>query len=676
MDKNKSPLYGDEGMWLLNALPHERIKERYNVDLPDTFGEHVMKAAVRMNSGGSAAFVSKEGLIATNHHVGRSHVHDLSTKDSDYIKDGFLARTRDEELKVPQLEVNVLDSIEDVSDRVLEHAGKDRDKEIAAIEEESKKETGLRSDVVTLYQGGKYHLYRYKKYTDVRLVFSPEERIASFGGDFDNYEFPRYCMDIAFFRVYDNNGKPLTPESHLTFSSKPLIEEELLFIAGHPGKTDRLTTLSAIKDIRDRALPFRLTSLRRLEIMLEQYSGRSLEAARRASETLFTVQNLRKRYLGQIASLQTPAFMELVEKREAAVKKNVELANNPWESIEKALASLKEIQQEYDLFESMIGFGGHYDKPKPLRSNWSTYLAIARTIVRMSEEDTKPSGDRLPEFADAKRDSLLEELYSSSPIYNDLERTILADALSLLVETYGPNDATVKEVLDGKSPQARARELVHGTHLEDPEVRKQLVNGGKEAVAESKDPMIALAKTIDGRARKVRERMDAEVQDVFEDAYNDIAQAQFAAYGEVVYPDATFTLRVAYGTAKSVVYEEDTLEHFTTISGTLAHGEKHGNAGLWELPPRWQEKIEWVKSAQAPFNFITTHDAHGGNSGSPVFTKDFEYVGILFDGIIEGEGTVFQYDDKTRSVCVSAAGVLEILKNIYGAENLVNELEG
>ena len=679
--KKNDVLFGDEGMWLLNAVPNARVKDRYGVSLPNDFGQRVMSAAVRVNSGGSASFVSNDGLIMTNHHVAHGLIASVSTADNDMVKNGFYAKTRDEEIKIPQLEVNVLASIEDVTQRVRGKVASARKAEIGKIELESKQKTGLRSDVVELYQGGAYHLYRYERYTDVRLVFAPEMAIASFGGDFDNYEFPRYCLDVTFLRVYDNAGAPVVPKQHLKLTTDELSEGNLLFVAGHPGRTDRLTSYDTLVDVRDRGLPYRLASLRRLEISYDQYAGRGPEFARRAEREIATVKNLRKRYVGQLAALQDPTFMARAYVRESALKKAVakvpglkKRIGDPWADIRKALVAMNKVNMEYEVFESHIGFGGHYDAPRPMRSNWTTYLAIARTIVRMVHEDTRPSAKRLSEFADAKRESLLAELYSPSPIYNDLEVWKLTDAFRLLLETFGPNDKLVQKILNGKDPHTRAAELVHGTGLEDIENRKRLVAGGVKAVKASKDPLIMLALLIDKRARAARTIMATKVKGVFEDAYARIADAQFAVYGTDLYPDATFTLRLAMGTPQGLVLGDDTFPHYTTIAGVLEHQAAHSGVKPWVLPPSWEKAKEWVKGAHIPFNFITTHDSHGGNSGSPVLTKDFQCVGILFDGVQSGQGSTFMYGDYERAVCVSAHGILAILEHVYKATSLVKEL--
>ncbi|MCL9972114.1 MAG: S46 family peptidase [Candidatus Pacebacteria bacterium] len=667
----KSPLFGDEGMWLLNQIPRSRIRSRYGVLLDDHFGTRVMSAAVRLTNGGSASFVSSEGLIMTNHHVAHKLIASVSTAERDLVAQGFYAPRREDELKIPHAEANVLVSIEDVTERVLKAKASERKKVIAALELESKQKTGLRSDVVELYQGGAYHLYCYERYTDVRLVFAPEMAAASFGGDFDNYEYPRFCLDVTFLRLYDASGVPVKPRQRLTLVADAPTEESLLFVAGHPGRTDRLTTYAALMSARDHGLPYRLRSLARMEILYQQYAGRGSEYARRVEREMQTVMNLRKRYMGQRAALQDPVFMRRIEQRERAQKS---LDPKPYATIERAVRTFEKHAVEYDLWESMIGYGGHYDKPSPMSSNWTTYLGIARTLVRMAAEDTKKSADRLPEFADARRESLLEALYSPAPIYSDLEEWKLADALSLLLETYGTEDATVQAILGGLSPMARARALIQRTTLGDPEVRKRIAEGGARALKTTTDPMIKLALLIDARARAVRTAVETQYKTPCDAAYARIAQLQFETFGTELYPDATFTLRLAFGTNKRHVADDTVMPPYTTIAGTYAHEVAHQAKRPWTLPLSWKRAARWGSVSQVPYNFITTHDSHGGNSGSPVFDKDFHCIGILFDGISSGQGSTFMYGEYERAVCVSSAGILALLAHVYKATGLLKEL--
>lgn len=676
----QSILQGDEGMWLPNVLPLGRLKELYGFEPPSGWVEHVQKASVRMNNGGSASFVSPSGLLVTNHHVAESILGDLSSPEKDYIADGFYAESLEDEVRAPQLEVNILWEIDDVTERVNASVTSDmtiaesqeaRKAEIVRIEKESFDSTGMRSDVVTLYQGGRYHLYRYKKYTDVRLVFAPEYAIASLGDDIDNYEYPRYCLDVAFFRVYEN-GKPLTTPYFFRWAKENSKEGDLLFISGHPGHTDRLSTFARIKYLRDFGLPYQLTLLRRKEISLQQYAGRSFENTRRAHRPLHSAQNTRKRFIGQLAALQDPAFMSAVLEREkelrSGVAANMEMQakyGDAWEMVEKAEAKLLTIRDELNFFENGLGFS-------------SEYFHIARTLVRLVEENKKPNEKRLREYADSSRDSLLDELFSPAPIYDDLECHTLADSLALLAETLGFDDPLVEKILDGKGPRERARELVSQTKLGDVAWRKCLAEEGERAVAESQDSFVLLARLIDERSRTIRKIFEVEVEEVRERAYAKIAEVQFALYGEDVYPDATFTLRFAFGRALGYVDGGEAVSCQTTIGGTFAHADKHNNERPWKLPESWNSRrAELLQSAKA-FNFVTTHDSHGGNSGSPVIDADLRIVGLLFDGNVQSLYRTFAYLDGTaaRSVSVHAAGIFEALEKIYHVERLIQELSG
>ena len=680
MDKNVI-LSGDEGMWPLNLIPKDRLKKLYSFDTTDKWLTNVQRSCVRMNNGGSASFVSGDGLIATNHHVASSILHALSSEGKDYLYDGFLARTHAEELKAPQLEVNVLWEIEDVTARVEDATRpaatdaartENRRAIIATIEKESKKVTGLRSDIVTLYNGGRYHLYRYKSYTDIRLVFAPESAIASFGGDIDNYEYLRYSLDVTFFRVYEN-GKPLKSPNHFTWSTKAPVMGETLFVAGHPGTTDRLTTYDRVVMMRDIILPDLMSQIYRQEIILQQFSGRSPEQERQAKDDLHSIQNIRKRYAGQLASIQTPSFTAKLFEQEkivrTAVKKNRALAKQtgePWNEIRDAYAFFLTFRQEYVVFEGARGFK-------------CRYFSLARTIVRLVQEDGKPNAKRLTEYGDARRQPLLDRLYSPAPIYPDLEEIVFTDSLRYALEMLGPADKEMQSILGGKSIEAIAHEYVLRTKLGTVATRKKLVTGGIEAVRESKDPFIQLALLIDTRARKARALFETKVDSIIEDAYSRIAHARFALFGESIYPDATFTLRLAYGSI--VPYHDNTVlePNFTTIGGVFAHGVLHENIFPWKLPDSWEKKKTLLIEDHAAFNFITTHDTHGGNSGSPVITKDLAITGLLFDGIVHTQGgDSFRYmaEEKDHTVCVHSQGIYTVLKKVYRATELVKELDG
>ena len=667
----------DEGMWLFNQPPRKQLREKYGFDPTDAWLEHLQKSAVRFNSGGSGSFVSAGGLVMTNHHVGADSLYKLSTAEKDLLKSGFHARTHAEEMKCVDLELNVLVNIEDVTDRVNAAVKPGMDAAAAqtarravrnTIEKESLDKTGLRSDVVTLFQGARYNLYRYKKYTDVRLVFAPEKDIAFFGGDPDNFEYPRYDLDISFFRVYED-GKPVKPAHYLSWSKAGAIDEELIFVAGNPGRTNRLNTVAHLEFLRDRVYPNTLDVLRRREVLLRTFSERGLENARRAQDELFGYQNSRKARLGALAGLQDPAVIEAKRKAERSLRQAV--ANDPklrdtrdaWDEVVKALTAWNQIFVDYELYERGQAFN-------------TELFTIARMLVRLSDESAKPNADRLREYAEAGLDSLKQHLFSEAPVYPDLETVKLTDSLGFLLERAGAENPFVKQIMADMSPSARAAQLVAGTKLADVKVRKQLAEGGKRAIESSDDPMIALARTVDVPARKVRKTYEDKVEEPLRQAYAKVAQARFAIEGDTTYPDATFTLRLAYGQVKGYEDAGKKLPAWTTIGGAYRHVEEHGGLAPFALPASWvkdQDKL----NLETPFNFVSTADIIGGNSGSPVVNRAGELVGIIFDGNIQSLVLDFVYTDKeARAISVHSSAILEALRKVYDAGPLVDELTG
>ena len=668
--------HADEGMWLFTNPPRKVLKEKYNFEPSDEWLKNVQQSAVRFNSGGSGAFISRDGLVITNHHVGADALQKLSTPDRDLVAKGFYAKTRDEEIKCVDLELNVLQSIEDVTKRVNDavkpdmsaaDAQKARRGIINTIEKESLDKTGLRSDVITLYQGGEYHLYRYKKYTDVRLVFAPEQDIAFFGGDPDNFEYPRYDLDICFFHVYED-GKPAKIEHYLPWSKNGAADGELVFVAGNPGKTDRLDTVKHLEFLRDRSFPSTLRTLYRREVLLNAYSQRSLENARKAKDELFGIQNSRKARIGGLAGLQDPAIMAQKEKDEKslrdAVAKDSKLKDYApaWDDVAKAIDQWDKIYTNWALLERGMAFN-------------SELFQIARTLVRMAEEDTKDNADRLREFGSAGRESLEQQLFSEAPIYDDLEIAQLADSLSMFMEQAGADNEWVKKTLQGKSPQARASELVLGSRLKDVSVRKKLAEGGRSAIEGSNDPMILLARLIDPPAREVRKTYDEKVDEPMKQAYAKIAKAHFAVKGTDTYPDATFTLRLAFGEVKGYKEDGKSIPPWTTIGGAFQHADDHGSKPPFQLPSSWLNPPKAL-NMDTPFNFVSTADIIGGNSGSPVVNKAGEYCGIIFDGNIQSLVLDFIYtDEQARAVSVHSSAILEALRKVYQADRLVDEIE-
>jgi hypothetical protein len=663
-----TPIRGDEGMYLFNDLPKELLSRRYDFEPTDPWADHLRLASVRFNSGGSGSFVSSDGLVLTNHHVAADTLHKLSSADRNLIADGYLAETLDDELKAPDLELNQLYSIEDVTDRVNaaidieasdEQAATQRRAVIARIEKESLDETGLRSDVVTLFGGARYHLYRYKKYTDVRLVWAPETAAAFFGGDADNFEYPRYNLDATIMRVYEN-GKPAKIEHFLRWNDQPLTEGELVFVSGNPGRTQRIYTVDALRFLRDDRLPYVLDYLRRKEILLQQFGLESNEAARRARDELFGVQNARKAYTGMLAGLQKPRTIAEKQQREerllAAVRANPEL--------QELAQAWEEISQVQDQKREMLG------QTVTLRS---TLFDLARRIVLLAAEDQKPNEKRLREFSDSQRESLLQDLLSTAPIYKDLEQVKLADELARLVEWRGGDDELVVDVLAGEGPRQRAAALVNATTLDQVSARKALIDGGQGAVDGSADPMIRLAKLLEPEYRRIR-KINDEIEERERQAYAQISRAITAIEGTSGYPDATFTLRLAFGVVKG--YDEDGkwIEPTTTIAGAYEHAAAHAGQDDFDLPDSWMSAKPSV-DLDTQLNFVCTADIIGGNSGSPVVNRAGELVGLIFDGNIQSLTSDYLYsDEQARAVSVSAAGIKEAIRSIYGAKQLAEQL--
>ncbi len=682
-----SPLFADEGMWLFNNPPLKQLKEKYQFEPTPQWLEHLQKASVRFNSGGSGSFVSANGLVITNHHVGLDTLQKFSTEKNNYVRDGFYAKTGAEEVKADDLELNVLMSIEDVTERVNagvpggvsgEEASKARAKVMAEIEKESQEKTGQRSDVVTLYQGGVYNLYRYKRYDDVRLVFAPEQQIAFFGGDPDNFEYPRFDLDVCFFRAYEN-GQPAKIEHFLKWNSKGPADGELTFVSGNPGRTERQLTTAELADKRDNEVPYYLSLLYRRESMLGAFAKRSFENGRRVREDLFGIENGRKAYKGFQNALLDPEIWNSIEEHQmqlqGAMKADPKIkgAIAAYDRIEEAQQATAEILPTYYYYETSRGRAtASYRAP---RGFYSTLFKYARRLVRAGAERAKPNGERFPEFRDSNKESFELDLFSTAQIYDDVEQLTLSDSLTDLVAFFGAEDPLVKEVLAGKSPNERAAELIKGTKLKDPAVRKQLYESGADAIAAAEDPMIELASLIDGPAREARAAWEAQ-DETKQQAYAEIAQARFAAEGTSTFPDATFTLRLSYGPVSG--YEEDgkQVPPLTTMAGLYERSTEHKNEAPFDLPKRWIDR-KGKLNLNTPFNFVTTADIVGGNSGSPVVNKANEFVGIIFDGNIYSHVLDYVYSDKrARAVSVDSAAITEALRKVYDATALADELEG
>ncbi len=672
----------DEGMWLFNVPPTAKVKAAYGFDLTKAWLDHTQLSSVRFNNGGSGSFVSADGLTFTNHHVGAACIQQLSTGGKDYMKTGYSAKSRAEEAKCPDLELNVLQSIEDVTPKVnaalkpgmsVADQGQAQRAAMSAIEQQCTTATKLRCDVVTLYSGAMYHLYRYKKYTDVRLVFAPEFEAAFFGGDPDNFEYPRYDLDICFFRVYEND-RPAHLDNFFKWSTTGVKEGDLIFVSGNPGSTGRLNTMSQLEFLRDVQYPQVLKSLARRDALLKKFSAGSAENARTAQELMFGIENSLKAFKGYQSGLLDKNVMAKKAADEAGMRqaiasdpKKKSQFGDPWPEISKAMDVQKQIYYPLTYLERRGGFRGDL-------------AGFARVLVRVAQEKTKPNGERLREYRDSALPSLEQDLFSAAPIYPSLEKVLLTDSLAEMSENM-PGNPLVKRVLNGQTPAQLAANLISGTKLQDIAVRKQLYEGGQAAIQASTDPLIVLMRQIDPDARVVRKQFDDQVDAVVRQDGGTIAKIRFATAGTSTYPDATFTLRLSYGAIRGFTENGEgtvpagtKLPYFTTIGGAYEHASQHGNKPPYDLAPSWVTAKSKI-NLNTPLNVTETADIIGGNSGSPVINRAGEVVGIIFDGNIQSLPWNFVYDDAIgRSIQVDSRGILEALRGIYNVSSLANEL--
>jgi len=667
-------LWADEGLWPFNMVPVELIKKKYGVTITQEWLDHLRLASIRLG-GASASFVSPDGLVLTNHHVAQRAIQNLSTPERDLMKTGFYARTKEEELKCPGLELWVLQEIEDVTSRVLSaekpgmsaaEAAQAREKMIAQIEREASEKSGLRVTVVTLYSGGMYHLYKYKIYTDVRLVFAPEFAIAFFGGDPDNFTYPRYDLDVTFLRAYEN-GKPAKTPHYLKWSRRGVREGELVFASGNPGSTGRLLTMAQLEFLRDINYPFTIANYQRRRALLQKYSEQGPEQARIALNTLFGIENSLKAVTGYQSGLLDPRIMEKKAREEAEIRKAV--AENPelarefgqaWDEIARAQKAYAEIFKPLTFFERSQGFN-------------SVYFSLARNLVRLAEERQKPNEARLREYRESNLPSLERSILSPAPIYDDFEIFKLADSLAQLKEELGDR-LEVRWLLGDRKPEEVARELVAGTKLKDLEWRKKLLQAKPEEICLVDDTMIKLALLVDPVSRAWRARYEKEVESVENTNGGLIARAIFKIKGTTVPPDATSTLRLSFGVVKGYREAGRWIPFQTNFAGLYERARQFGFKFPYELPPSFIEKKNNL-NLKVPLNFVATVDSIGGNSGSPVVNVHGELVGVLFDGNIQSLPNRFVYTEElARSVMVHAQGIIEALLKVYGAKELVREI--
>lgn len=663
----------DEGMWTFDNFPAAAVRAKYGVDIDQAWLDHVRKAAVRLSTGCSASIVTAQGLVLTNHHCVRRCAQQLSTATTDYAKAGFRAARREDEKLCAGMVAEVLVSIGDVTPRLAAALSgksgdafiKARDAQIAAIETEgcAGKEARYRCQVVTLYQGGQYKLYTYRKYTDVRLVFAPEGDMAFFGGDPDNFNFPRYDLDCSFVRLYED-GSPVRTPDHLRWSTAPPTDGAPVFVVGNPGTTERLLTAEQLATLRDLNIPELLLQLEQLRGELLHFSAESPEHARIANENLFSVENSIKNYRGQEQALLSPALIaaKRVDDRQlrARVNQNRTLAaqtGDPWSQIAAIQAHLRQLYWRYYELEA---------RAAPM----SDLFAYARELVRAAQERQKPNGQRLREYTDSRLALMGKTILDPQPVYPDLELLKLRFWLSNLRENLTVDSRDTRLFLDKDSPQSLATRLT-SSRLGDPAVRKALWDGGLPAVQASSDPMIRFVLATDTDSRAIRAQYEAEVAGPVEQAQQKIARARFAIYGTQVYPDATFTVRVSYGKVEGWTENGVRVPAFTHFSGLWARATGHYP---FALTPRWQDARSKV-NPNTVFDYVSDNDIIGGNSGSPSIDARGNVIGAVFDGNIFSLGNSFAFDDRvSRTVSVSTASITEALRNIYDAQMLVTEL--
>jgi hypothetical protein len=669
-----APALADEGMWTFDNFPLAKVNSAYGLKLDQKWLDRVQAASVRLTNGCSASVVSKSGLVLTNHHCVVECVQDLSSEQTDFVKEGFLTASRTEEKKCPGMQAEILLSTTDITKDVLGAAagktGQDfvraRDAATSGAEQAAcRSDPTLRCQAVSLYRGGQYKLYKYRKYADVRLVFAPEFATAFFGGDPDNFNFPRYNLDVGFIRLYENDKPAVTPR-HLTWAARAPQEGEATFVSGNPGSTARLLTMAQLEIQRDLAIP--VGQLQRSEIRgrLIRFSEENAEHKRIATDPLFGVENSFKVYYGQQFALNDKAFMNAKRAQEAELKAKVsanpELAaeiGDPWGEIEKAQGAYADNYLRYRQLEGGATYSNLYD--------------YAEILVRSAEERAKPSAERLPEYADARLALVEKQLLDAKPVDAALEELYLAFWLSKTREYLTTDDPAVKALLGKDSPEALAKRLAAGSKLGDPAVRKALWEGGLAAIKASDDPMIQLLLRNDPAARKVRATWEADVLGPTDRAAERIARAKFAVYGDAVYPDATFTLRLSYGKVAGWTHRGQTIAPTTNFAGLY---ERATGSEPFELAPRWTE-AKGKLNPDTVYNFVTTNDIIGGNSGSPVVNAKGEILGAAFDGNIHSLGGAFGYDGAlNRTVVVATSAATEALAKVYGQAALVKELTG
>lgn len=658
----------DEGMWTFDEFPAARVRQSLGWAPDKAWLDTVQAAAVRLTGGCSASFVSADGLILTNHHCVATCVQDLSSDKTDYLDRGFVAADRTKELKCPGQQAEVVTAITDVTPRVTAAIGRNtgsaltkaRDAAIAGIESEScGQDATLRCQVVPLFGGGQYKLYKYRKYSDVRLVWAPEDSAAAFGGDPDNFNFPRYALDASFLRAYED-GRPVSTPRHLKWNPRAPQDGEATFVVGNPGRTQRLLTEDQRAVQREVALPLRVTLLSEFRGRIIARRAENPTQAREGLQTLNGIENSYKVFWGQQKALNDASFTAKLAAGERDLRAKAGRIGDPWGDIARADAKLRDLYYDYYFLESSAGFT-------------SSLYQYARQLVRAAAEREKPNAERLPGFTDSALPLLAKQITDEAPVYPWLEQESLSFWLSKTREFVGVDSPAVKALLGRESPENLSARLVKGTKLADPAVRKRLYDGGMAAVRASDDPLIRFVMANDATGRALKARYDAEVDAPITAAQSKLAKARFAAYGAGNYPDATFTLRISYGQVKGWNERGTAVPITTRFAGLYDRATGQEPFKLASGFERAKPRLDMATT----YDFVSTNDIIGGNSGSPVIAKDGSVIGAAFDGNIHSLGGNFGYDPLlNRTVAVSTQAVQAALETVYPAPALVRELNG
>ena len=659
-------------MWTFDAPPLAYWKATYDFTPDQGWLDHVRLAAVRL-PGCSSSFVSPDGLVMTNHHCARSCISAVSPADTNYQETGFVARDRADEKACPNMWVDQLLSLKDVTESVhgavtaTDPAARvaQRDSATAALEAACGAATGDHCQVVRLYQGGMYSLYQYHRFSDIRLVMAPEEETSFFGGDPDNFTYPRFDLDMSFLRVYQD-GQPLHPDEYLAWSDHGAAEDELVFVIGNPGSTGRLLTMAQMEYLRDVNYPARLRSYQARLGVLRELSAAGEQAARRYQNQIFGLENAHKAVSGYLRGLNDPAIMARKKAFEADFRSRIEADpdlsqryGGAWDEIAAAQAGLAAIAPQVR----------HY------RFSGSRLLTTAGALVRLPDQRTLPDSLRLAPYRGDAIERVNSFVLSEAPVDTESEKLILAAGLTLAQQDLPADDPVLTALLQGRSPEVAAEALIDGTRLADHSVRALLFEGGAEAIASSDDPLIVAARTIDPLARAVSARA-AELRATISANAELVGQAIFHAYGTALPPDATFTLRISDGVVRRYPMNGTVAPATTNFYGLYGRAAAFNDQAPWHLPRRWIDHRDDLDLA-TPLDFVSTNDIIGGNSGSPVINRDAEVVGLIFDGNIEMLPNRFIYTDEvSRSVSVHSAGIMEALRNVYDAGWLADELAG